>query len=291
MELKTTYTIESGPEAPSFEEYVTRTQASLIALLSRDPEERELQEFLEKNPAIVPGARTPGRPSGHYPLHCALISQPSLPGLSSRRPDFMWIPSHSATWYTTLIEIERLSKKLFTRKDLPTADFSQARNQLAEWRTWFSSPANVQKFIEEYGIPAQYLQFMTWKLHMILIFGRRSEFQSKPMLSKHRAALMSAPDEELMSYDRLGFDTDLRDAITVRAVGFGRYRVLAVPPTFSTGPSMADRLLHIDGFSDAIDKNLEIPEPRREFLKRRIPYWREWAAKGRLGIINSGLRE
>lgn len=56
---------------------------SLLALLSSrlqglfpptgpyaDPEETAVQRFLEENPAMVPGAWTPGPNSGHWQLHC-----------------------------------------------------------------------------------------------------------------------------------------------------------------------------------------------------------------------------
>lgn len=136
----------------------------------------KFRSFLERHPSLVPGARTPGSPSGHFPLHCALITQPRLPGFHSRVPDFMWIAVDSGTWYPTLIEIESPDKKLFTRDGQQTAKFSQAKNQLDRWHSWFCNPTNVQQFIELYGIPSSWCNLLNRQLHMILIYGRRAEF-------------------------------------------------------------------------------------------------------------------
>ena len=103
------------------------------ALLSSGPDERQVQAFFERYPALVPGGLTPGGSTGHYPLHCALITQPVLPGFHSRLPDLMWIATDSGTWYPTLIEIESPGKRLFTKRGVPTAAFTQARTQLAQW--------------------------------------------------------------------------------------------------------------------------------------------------------------
>jgi hypothetical protein len=129
------------------------------------------------------------------------------------------------------------------------------------------------------------------KLHMILAYGRRKEFENKPPLSQQRASLMTAPDEELMSYDRLDLDKDLEPAITVRAMGSGRYKVCWLPLTFSVSPGLADRLLHIDGFGEALDANPEIGPERRAFLKDRIAYWKEWAGRPGGKLMETGYRE
>src|SRR6266576_5148094 len=98
-----TYETEAGPRPVSLNEYAPAIETRFRALLDSSPNERDLQRFLEQNPALVPGARTPGTPSGHAPIHNFLISQPRLHGLKSKLPDFMWIAKHSQAWYPTLI--------------------------------------------------------------------------------------------------------------------------------------------------------------------------------------------
>lgn len=111
-----------------------------------------------------------------------------------------------------------------------------------------------------------------------MIYGRREEFAASPKLSKLRSSLMASADEELMSFDRLKMDPSLQAVITVRAAGGGRFHAVWVPETFGTSAAIADSLLCIDGLTDAIDQNQQISEARSAFLKKRIKYWREWAA-------------
>jgi hypothetical protein len=190
----------------------------------------------------------------------------------------MWIATHSGCWYPTLIEIERPGKRVFTRAGVPTAAFTQARNQLAQWRTWFNSPSNVQQFIDSYGIPPLIREGRRMQLHMILVYGRRAEFKHDPKLSRHRGSLLPGQDEELMSFDRLAPDEKLAHSITVRPAGSSRFTALEVPPVFVTGPMVGTELLHICGFAQAIDRSTNISARRKEFLKRRVEYWREWEA-------------
>ena len=289
--LEKAYEMEPGPPPPNAEDYVASCQDEWVRLLASAPEEREVQTFLEKNPILLPGAWTPGTKSGHYPLHCAAISQPVLPGLKAKVPDFMWVSQHSLTWYPTLIEIEKPSKRIFTAKGIPSAEFTQARNQLAEWRTWFSKPENVQQLIASYGISDSFRFGRQMQLHMILVYGRREEFQGSAQLSEQRGSLLTGADEELMSFDRLAPDKDLFQAITVRATGNGRYQAIQIPPLFCLGPRLADRLLAIDGIQDALERDPLIEDARRKFLITRIRYWYDWVKNGKHGVIGSGDTE
>ena len=137
---------ECCPKHIAIDMYSEQCNQQFRSLLSRDPTELEVQEFLEKHPWLVPGHRTPSGTSGHYPLHCILIAQPKLPGSEVYVPDFMWIATHSGAWYPTLVEIERPGKRIFNKDYNPSAHFTKARNQLAQWRAWFNDPGNVQQF-------------------------------------------------------------------------------------------------------------------------------------------------
>lgn len=289
-EIFGTYDLQIGPLHVPDHEFAEQSNQQYRQLLSTDPAEPEVQAFLEKHPWLVPGHSTPGVASGHYPLHCALITQPRLPGQDIYIPDFMWIATHSGAWFPTLVEIERPGKRIFNRDGTPSADFSKARNQLNQWRSWFNESTNVEQFLRTYGIP-EFMLKRTRRLHMILIYGRRSEFEGNPKLTHQRGSLLPGQDEELMSFDRLMVDTSLRDAITVKSIGHGRYRAIWIPPVFETGPSLAERLLCIEGISEAIDTNPEFDADRKVFLKRRIPYWREWASSPGGKGYNTGHRE
>ena len=292
MELRKTYTLETGPESLDISVYAEARNQEYKKLLEKsvvDKEvtEKDFQTFFENNPSFVPGAWTPGSKSGHYPLHCALITQPKLQGLTTKIPDFMWIATHSSGWFPTLIEIERPSKKIFIKKGEISAEFTQAKHQLEQWKTWFNDPLNVQIFLETYQIPDYMRRERQMKLHMILIYGRRNDSQAR---SKELMSLTS-DGMDLMSYDRLSCDTSLRDAITIKLNSDGKYKALSIPPTFQLRPGMADRLLKISGIGEAIDKTIDITDERKKFLKIRCSYWENWAKNGEKGIINNSDAE
>ncbi len=291
MIQRQTYELAVGPDAMPVEAYSRTASQAYRKLLESEPEERAVQEFFEAHPAFMPGFRTPGGVSGHHPLHCALISQPNLPGLDSRRPDFMWLATHSDTWFPTLIEIEKPSKRIFRSNGVPRAEFTQAMNQLNEWRTWFQEPENQIKFRRDYGVPKHWIDHKKMRLHMILVYGRRHEFELDATLGRHRASLAKCDDEELMSFDRLAPDPRLLDALTVRADGVARYTAVAAPPTLTLGPNLADRFLVIDGLEAAIDATPGWSAERRDFVKHRLPYWREWARASERNVVRGGDRE
>lgn len=277
----------SGPCHIPIDEYADSVNREYSELLSGNPCEREVQCFLEKHPCLVPGHSTPSGASGHYPLHCSLITQPKLPGQRSYILDFMWISTHSGAWFPTLIEIEKPDKKIFTRNGDPSSHFTHARHQLARWRAWFDESGNDQQFMDLYGIP-DHMRRRAKRLHMILVYGRRAEFKETPQLIRDRHELLRGHDEELMSFDRLCANMAMRDAITIKATGFGKYQAVWIPQVFRLGPFLSDRFLHIEGISEAIDRNTDISEERRDFLKKRIVYWKERELSSDLGISRFG---
>ena len=276
-----TYRTAVGPKPTSYDAYFTKSKDDYVRVLSNAPSELKIQSFLEQHPTFVPGHSTPGASSGHFPLHCALITQPDLPGVPTFRPDFMWISTNSAAWYPTLIEIESPKKRIFTKQGNVSSDFCHARDQLDQWRTWFDDPANVQQFIKKYRIPDRMLK-RTMRLHRILIYGRRSEFENNHVLTK-RVANLLPEGTEMMSFDRLKqlpFEPAMSVAITVRSRSSGSYEAVWIPEVFEIGPDSAERLLSINGIPSAIECNPCISRERKDFLKMRITYWRERASSG-----------
>jgi hypothetical protein len=291
MTIEQTYQLARGPAAVEFLDYARIATRALTDLLNENPDEPRVQKFLERHPLFVPGAWSPGGGTCSSRLLYMLVSQPSLPGLDGRRPDFMWLAADSKTWFPMLIEIERPSKRIFRRDGVPCADFTQAKNQLDQWRAWFSDPINQLKFQTDYGIPEEWTARKAMSLHMTLIYGRRSEFEHDARLSKQRASLLTGNDEELMSFDRLATHWLLGNALTVRAIGAGRYRALVAPPTMTLGPNIAERLLVLENLELAIDSSEGWSPERRVFVKSRLPYWRDWAKSGQKGWVTVGDQE
>lgn len=121
----------------------------------------------------------------------------------------------------------------------------------------------------------------------VLVYGRRAEFADDANLRHARAGLLGGA-MRLVSYDRLSPDPNLANVITVKATGSGRFRVSAVPPTFTLGPRDADRLNIVDGICEVLAATSSISEERRRFLVSRVPYWKEWDRGCAHGMSKSG---
>jgi hypothetical protein len=177
----------------------------------------------------------------------------------------------------TLIEIKASNKQIYRKTGaVPRSEFTQALNQLAEWRTWFEASGNRQVFIDDYGVPGLFTGH-AMKLDLFLVYGRHSEFDGDRARSQHRASLLPSSDEDLMSFDRLEPEEGLQLVMTVRALGNGRFRAVAIPPTFMLGPHIAEDLPPIDGVTEAISQSAWITPSRKQFLRQRLAYWMDWA--------------
>lgn len=282
-----TYEILAGPAPESFSAYERSITAAYATVLDSDPDEVTLQRFFERNPSMVPGMRSLGILPSAFPNHNLLISQPVLPALAARIPDFLWIAYTSVGIYPTALEIERPGKQIFTTAGIPTADFTQARHQLAQWRGWFAEPENQALFRREYGVVDAADGSNIMEPKFILLYGRRAELEERKDLRRERALLLEGDVESLVSYDRLHPDPALANAITVKPTGHGRFRAVTIPPTFTLGPRDAARLLIIDGLDEVIENSAEIPPERRSFLLGRLPYWTRWAKENPRPTLSS----
>jgi hypothetical protein len=228
--------------------------------------------------------------SGHFSFPGALIAQPKLQGLTVRIPDFMWIATTSDTILPVLIEIECPSKGWFTNKGQPTAYLTQARTQLAGWRSWFRKDVNQRWFQTFYQLPEEMLRRKVVRPAFVLIYGRRSEFEERADLNQLRAEL-PGEREFYMTFDRLSPDSHAAHYVTCRKPDPDGYNVVSVPPTFEWGPIlMPDRLLY-RGLKSSFSSSEWTTDERRAFLIARHDYWMEWGRNGARGLIRGGDRE
>lgn len=160
--------IKDAPPPMSWREYEELVRIKWNELLSSETtDESKIHEFLEEHPSLLPGAFGP-LGSGHYPFPCAVISKPILQGIGLKIPDFLWIATDSKSVYPTLIELEVPTKRWFTKKGKQADALTEAYNQLAEWKAWFSKPQNISLFIEFYRFP-DWLRGRTLKPLYILV--------------------------------------------------------------------------------------------------------------------------
>ncbi|MCF1752621.1 Shedu anti-phage system protein SduA domain-containing protein [Mariniradius sediminis] len=274
-----------APPIPDEKEYLRQAVADFNKLLLESPgNEQVFQKFFELNPCFVPGARDEFSgigPSGHGPYLNALIRQPKVSGLFDRVPDFLWLASDSIFFTPVFVEIEAPEKKYFKKDGTPTSDFNQAKHQLEEWQTIFTSPENILKFYQDFSIP-QELRELTFHPHFILIFGRREEYDKKTPLKQKRGAL-GGKNQTIMSYDRICPQIARRNFLCCD-VKNGRYVARNLGPTFRIGP-YEDQLINIDGLVNAVDNTAYISQERKLFLKEKIPYCMEFLVEEQKGTI------
>lgn len=278
--LDISYTLQEGAPPPlSYQEYGSCLNKMYAELLDDDSaSEKDFQSFFENHPCMMPG-HSYGNQNHGIP-NWSLISQPSIESEIKRVPDFMWITETSTELIPVLIEIESPSKKMYRKHDgAQNALYSQAYNQIEEWRVILSSEKAQRAFFDRYEIPTTIHSNRKFSPHFILIFGRRREFSSKELLAIKRADKQSE-DYRLMSFDRLSPSYDAMCYATTKYRENGRIEVQAIPPTFQLGPELAGCLTKWSGLSLAINKCALISPERKAFLIEREAYWREWAQAG-----------
>jgi hypothetical protein len=259
----------TAPGRPSEEVYNELLMAQWRALLDSpaSQDERLLQAFLERHPSLLPGSNTVDGDSGHTAFPLAVISQPKLPGLSDRYPDFMWIANDSDSLYPILIEIETPYKQWFygNRAEIHS-DLTHAQGQLAEWRAWFNRGHNRTLFLDQYEIPHQ-LRDNRLSPRFVLIYGRRANYAGS-RLRKAKRAELAREDERLMSFDRL---TPAKWGVLYSCMRktADRYQVVSVPPCLTLVNDGEDYRCAV-GWEGAIDACLDMPMARREYLKKEI---------------------
>jgi hypothetical protein len=276
------------PPATSWEEYESAATAQWHTLIASSPtDENALHRFLELNPSFVPGAFS-FPTSGHWPLHGGVFSRPPLAAVGTSIPDFLWLATATDLVFPVFVEIETPAKRWFTRSGQPTAEFTQARNQLVTWKRWFSNPTNESVFCQMYQIPRGVGE-REIKPQFVLVYGSRSEFDARPELRGTRA-FQQADDEVHVTFDRLRPDYNARDFLTLRITGT-TISAVVVPPTVRLGPSTAKAWRRVNSRIEAVLAGGRISEERKHFLAERMPYWDEWASHSDRGWERHGDRE
>jgi hypothetical protein len=273
---------EDRPQPPEWDVYERWLVQEWRQLLDSEPSELEVQRFLEQHPSLLPGAGSDVGRGHHGPCWDAVITQPSLKGVSRERvPDFMWVRSDTSTVYALCIEIEAPTKPWFTLDGQSTAYLTQALDQILEWKVWFSLPENMLAFRHAY-IPVD-LGYQRIEVQFILVYGRDREFRQDesrhkdPLYLRRKRDLIPRASEYLYTFDQLRPERDAADAVTIS----GRrdnFNIVAVPPSFTTGRGTKQLASQIPDISSALTKTPLISEERKVYLASRWAYWRRSAA-------------
>lgn len=263
------------------DKHAKRIVAEWHALLDSEPDENKLQDFLEQYPAFLPGARGDIGNGGHHgPLYGAVIRQAPLQGLDTdRKPDFMWITRSTDLITPICIEIEKPSKRWFRQDGTQHAQFTQAQNQLSQWRSWFDSAVNVAWFRQTYLDG----EFARCKLEpqFVLVHGRQKEFDDSsvktPPAERMGVRRSWARDREhLRTFDSLRYDHDLDSEVSMTQRADGSREVWKIPPTYTVSKYPRGPMLLGDP-TNAIDRSVDETKARRPSI---VASWREQTEEG-----------
>lgn len=280
---------QNPPAAESFDGYASRISNQYLEMLDDTSlKEKDYQRFFENNPCMLPGFNH-GNPS-HGAAFFAAVSQPALDGQIRRRPDFMWLLETSLELIPVFIEIECPSKDMFRSSDnVQNAKFTQACEQIAEWRALLQNRDVVERFYDRYAVPDR-KRSMKFSPHYILVYGRRQEYVNDSFLTGKRAAKQT-DDFEIISFDRLKPSHDAMRYGAVKVRPNGSVYAVAVPPTFQLGPSIAGYISCWQDFDTAVDSMEVASEERKAFLKSRYRYWCDWKSQSANTVYETGKWE
>lgn len=283
--FRPTLTADTNPGRPmpmAWAEYSDQALSKWYALLSEEPEEDKVQEFLEQHPAMIPGGSGDIGPGGHHGSDVGVVfTKPNLNGSGSNfAPDFLWVTRSSGLITPILIEIEKPSKRWFNPSNRrPTAEFTAAHDQLNEWRAWFKEGNNASAFRERFLFLGDRYTNRPLEPQFVLIYGRNREFEfggghTDPDGLRRKRDSQRAADETFRSFDSLRPRFDHRHAITATINSHG-VRPYAFSPTFETGPMVSEGALVMGEPNAALGRSVMMTDERKKYLAERWSYWAE----------------
>lgn len=167
--------------------------------LKANPSEPEVQDFLERHPALLPGLMD----LHNGPLHDVLITK--LPLGSDYKTDFAFVTRHSMALQFTFVEIEAPSKTVFNKDGSFTQEFNHSRQQVADWVAWGQKHMSVllemfSPMFETYNAAEDQKNVRAY-----LVYGRREEVEADRFRKERWQSIQLSTDKSVivMTYDRL----------------------------------------------------------------------------------------
>jgi hypothetical protein len=266
------------PQAVEWSKYTDAVLGQWYEMLSRDPEESEIQDFLELHPAMIPGGSGDIGPGGHHGSQMsAVFRRPTLKGAGrSFEPDFMWVTRSSGLVTPILIEIEKPSKRWFLSNGRPSRHFRDAHDQLNDWRSWFSKDENCALFRRSFLFGERF-DDRPLEPQFVLIYGRRSEFElggghTNPADLRHKRDSQRGASETFMTYDAVRPRYDHANSVTVTMTAKGP-RPFAFSPVYGTGTSTGSDALTLGDPSEALARSVMMSGERKSYLAGRWDHW------------------
>lgn len=287
-------TDKTRPMAIEWRIYHDKVLAEWYSLLSGEPEEEEVQHFLELHPSMIPGGSGDVGPGGHHGSDVGgVFRRPRLGGEGRTfEPDFMWVTRSSSLITPILIEIEKPAKRWFRKDGRPTSQFTEAHDQLNDWRAWFAREGNKSIFRQTFLLLKEKWEDRPLDPQFLLIYGRESEFQfggghENPRALRYKRDQQRGESESFMTFDSLRPRFDHSDSMTLTMTALGP-KIHAFSPVFGTGPQIGEAACLLGDPSEALGRSVMMSSARREYLAKRWSYWQQYE-QGK-GMDQNGLR-
>lgn len=269
------------PSALSWNTYSDQALTEWYQLLATDPEEPEVQAFLELHPSMIPGGSGDVGPGGHHLSEMgAVFRLPTLDGEGHTYvPDFMWVTHSSGMVTPILIEIEKPSKPWFNPSNgRPSATFTAAFDQLNDWIAWFKRDGNPAIFRKKYLFDDRFNN-RPLVPQFLLIYGRESEFtfagpHKDPDALRYKRDQQAPAGVTFRSYDSLKPNYGHANSITMTMTANGP-RPFAFSPMYGTGPETGPDSMILGDASDALARSVMMSETRKAYLEERWNFWNE----------------
>ena len=163
---------------------------SIVSLLSTNPHESEMHEFLAANPQFLNQALRAGH--GRYQISKQRLGSQLI-------TDFLLadVSSIGIEWYA--VELESPRGTVHRKDGRPTADVHHAIDQILDWRNWLMS--NFDYARRSVGQDGLGLIGIDHRIHGLVIMGRRSDFPER--YNQFRRNMIDRERIEIHSYDWL----------------------------------------------------------------------------------------
>lgn len=288
------------PRALAWEQYSDRALSDWYALLGQEPEEDEVQRFLELHPSMIPGGSGDIGPGGHHGSDMgAVFRRPDLIGGGRTfQPDFMWVTTSTSLITPILVEIEKPSKRWFRRDGRPTSEFTQAHDQLNDWRSWFARDGNEALFRKRFLFLSEKREDRPLEPQYVLIYGRESEFgmaggHTDPGGLRYKRDQQRRMSESFMTFDALRPRFDHSNSMTLTMTARGPV-IHAFSPVYGTHTGVGEGALLLGDPHDALERSVMISDERRMYLAKRWSHWQQRALQrhtdpNRLYVRRTGI--
>lgn len=175
-------------------------KTEFLALLAQEKGEQVYQDFIEKNPRLVPHEFVQ-----NHGIHFELVLR-KVPFGADFKSDLFYMSKSSDDWNAVFVELEKPQSKFFKgASNVFHPDFVQALQQINQWRAWFLADGNQKSFlngtINAIRLPAVMARNPTYNKY-VLVFGRRAEYAE----NEERRLLIKGQetgDFKIITYDSL----------------------------------------------------------------------------------------